>query len=153
VVVLIDDPPKGGAAAESALERTRCLISDLNAAFADQASHLCHELWVLRARKKTGAIGEASEASAIAALYDGVASWLETKARISEAESKPAFAHSDALFVREILRAPAAAHRRRAAELRRLPPSRAQMALEYDRLAAVFDVEITSFERKQYENL
>src|SRR5262249_50279066 len=108
VVGLIDDPPRGDAAAQIALERTRRLVIDLNALFADSASRILDELWVLRERKKAGVIGEVTEASEIAALYDDVASWLEAQARIAEAESKAGFAHSDALFASEILRAPAA---------------------------------------------
>src|SRR5262249_37149030 len=38
VVVLIDDPPSGTATQEIALERTRRLVSVLNAVFADEAS-------------------------------------------------------------------------------------------------------------------
>src|SRR5205814_7994617 len=61
--------------------------------------------------------------------------------------------HADALFVERILRCPARSHRNRAHALTEANPAGVDLLNEYRRLAALFKVEVTSFERKQYANL
>src|SRR5262249_19760865 len=59
----------------------------------------------------------------------------------------------DALLFDKVLRALATRHRKRGATLVAAPPDAAGIEHEYRRLAALMRVEITSFERKQFENL
>ena len=62
--------------------------------------------------------------------------------------------HNESLFVERILRAPARSHRRRACAWRAAPdPAPDDLLLEYRRLVSLFEVEVSSFERKRYANL
>jgi cellulose synthase/poly-beta-1,6-N-acetylglucosamine synthase-like glycosyltransferase len=70
------------------------------------------------------------------------------------AETVDVTSHTDALFVEQVLRAPARAHRRRALALSTgASATEEEIRRGYWRLAARFDVRVSSFERKQYVNL
>jgi cellulose synthase (UDP-forming) len=149
LVVLLDDPPVGSPRQLAALDASRQMIRDLDAAFAEYAGQI--EERVARWR---GFNEPLHRMRAIATEYETVADWLDEWAAEAEAGSRQALAHSDRLFVEKILRAPAAAHRRHANDIHRLGASdEARLIAEEDRLTALFRVPITSFERKQYANL
>src|SRR3954447_11610167 len=62
--------------------------------------------------------------------------------------------HTDAFFVERVLRATADAHRRTAEALEaRVPERLEQLDACFRRLGALFDVQISSFERKRFANL
>jgi cellulose synthase/poly-beta-1,6-N-acetylglucosamine synthase-like glycosyltransferase len=153
VVVLIDDPPTGSPAELAALEATRGMIDELHIRFAAPARRLSRALWGFLARSQSGALDTVTEARRIAALYVDIADWLEALAADSIAEKNLAFAHADCLFIEKILRAPASAHRERARRICADRHDAPSLEREYRRLAALLDVEIASFERKQYANL
>jgi len=146
IVVLLDDPPWGGPSELRALEASRALVMDLEQWFVDWSRRIEGAL-------AGSAVGRADETIVLASLYEAAADWLETEARQVDQASQPAFAHTDRLFADRVLREPAAAHRRLAAELRCRPCDRAELDHHRQRLAALFDVSIESFERKQYANL
>jgi hypothetical protein len=86
-------------------------------------------------------------------LYAEAAGWLE-----DQATDYPERDHTDRLFVELVLRTPARAHLERTEELEQCLtkgeyPTPRRLLREYRRLAALFRVEITSFERKRYVNL
>jgi cellulose synthase (UDP-forming) len=152
VVLLIDDNPKPDNADErSELRAARRLPADLSAIFARAADDISS---VAEASASgTGPIGRRRWARMLAAQYDRAALFLEELAACEEVRD-----HTDELFVRQILLQPAIAHRRRAFVLRRLAirrhgPSPALLRRNARRVASLFDVEISSFERKRYLNL
>lgn len=82
-------------------------------------------------------------------MYESAAAWFRHRAA-----HYPDADHTAAFFVDRVLLASARDYRRRAASLRSaLSPNESQLQLEYERLAALFRVEVTSFERKRYLNL
>jgi len=152
IAVLIDDPPAGGSEGLAALQATRQLVVDLDCEFRDQASALLSEQQAFLRRLQRGFDG-AEEAVRLAHAYQGIAAWLDAWTTRIDASSVPAAAHADRLFVDKILRGPADAHRRRAAELQSATLDRTRAAYEYRRLASLLAVDIESFERKRYANL
>ncbi len=155
VVLLIDDPPHpaSGADAEQ-LARMRALpgkIAELLRAPARQLAWAAH---AYAERRRRGVIDAAREAKTLARLYLRAAQSIEDLA--SDLDPRD---HTDDFFLEWIISAPARAHRERAASLLRhgragaAPLSSAQIDREYRRLAALFAVEISSFERKQFANL
>jgi cellulose synthase/poly-beta-1,6-N-acetylglucosamine synthase-like glycosyltransferase len=148
VTVLIDDTPNDLAA----LAIARRVVADIGRTFALQAERLQMELRHYLSRSKAGAIDRAMEARRLSQLYQGLAEWLEARAEEFRATTTPNFAHTDQLFIERILHAPAHMHRQRAATLC-LATSDLLIEREYRRLAALMQVEISSFERKQFVNL
>jgi cellulose synthase/poly-beta-1,6-N-acetylglucosamine synthase-like glycosyltransferase len=149
LIVLLDDPPVGTPRQLAALEAARQMIRDLDAIFAECAEQI--ETRVARLRRLNH---PADRTRAIAAEYEAIADRLDDWAAEAEAGSRQALAHGDRLFVEKILRAPTAAHRRHASEIReRGDLNEARLIVEEERLTALFRVPITSFERKQYANL
>lgn len=149
VVLLIDDPPAPDATADRwALEAARRLPLALQHLLEAprRQMHAAHDAFARRAA--AGPLDLPAEARQVAALYDDAAAWLETLAAKERADD-----HTSRFFVAQILLSPAAEHRRRAAALRtrELPPD--TLRREYRRLACLFAVEFTSFERKRFANL
>jgi hypothetical protein len=104
-------------------------------------------------RQARGPIDPGEETQRVATLYAAAAAWLE-----AEAVNTPEHDHTDRHFIRLVLLEPAERHRQRTRELetsvrRGMGLDPAALQREYRRLATLFDVEITSFERKRYVNL
>lgn len=155
VVLLIDDPqPKDGdREAHKALHEARALVARLHQGFSHEAQSFAAALEAFNRRAAEGTVSPRDEAATLSALYDRAAELLERLRREHRNED-----HTDELFDRKILRAPARAHARRAAEWaaravgsEKLPSG--VLLREYRRLAALFAVEISCFERKAYANL
>jgi cellulose synthase/poly-beta-1,6-N-acetylglucosamine synthase-like glycosyltransferase len=150
IVVLIDNPPDASGRDLSELQATRRMIRDLNRAFAELAKPLEQELErFLRSENRD----MRSERRRLSRLYTAAATCLDAWIGEYSTSDATAFAHHDRLFVERVLKALAADHRNRAIAVLSMPPERAFIARESRRLAALFKVEITSFERKCYENL
>lgn len=150
IILLIDDPPfPRNQGDEANLARARNLPREINMLFAAPYRRFGQALTDFEQRKTNGCINPGCEVKQLAALLHEAADWLDALA-----DGTAVNTHTDALFVKHILRAPARSHRRRERELtaaRR--PERVNLVLEYRRLAALFRVEVTSFERKRYANL
>lgn len=154
VVLLIDDPCRlDDPDALAAIVAARALPPDIQRLLAAPAARLGNARREFRARVHAGDLRLEDESARLAELYRSVAEWFER-----QAATWPVHDHTDAFFVAQILRAPARMHRRRAEKMKRLPllgatRARRQVRREYERLASLFTVELTSFERKRFDNL
>lgn len=153
IVLLIDDPPEASdPAAQRNLEAMRRLPEEIEDALCRPAAKLAGEARMFRARLGKGGVDLHEETVRLARLYSAVAQWLEARAVQWQARD-----HIDSFFIERILLEPAREHRRTAAELSEstmadaLPLERIER--HYRRLAALFNVRLTSFERKRYTNL
>jgi cellulose synthase (UDP-forming) len=155
VVLLIDDPPhpdEPEAAAE--LEAMRRLPLEVQAMLTPLHARYLGELRGFERRRAKGGVNVGNEIARLARLYIDASIWLEDRARRCDVND-----HTDALFVERILREPADEHRARASELigweKVSDPVVAEQRLlhEYRRLAALFAVRLSVFERKRFTNL
>lgn len=151
-MLLIDDPPEpADTAARAELDSMRRLPAELQTMLECAAEPLEQARAAFLARC-AGPLRPDFEAATLARLYERAALWLESMAR-----RYPVSDHADRLFVQIVLGRAVRAHRVRAARLRALGDraslGRARIEREYCRLAALFRVELTSFERKRYVNL
>jgi cellulose synthase/poly-beta-1,6-N-acetylglucosamine synthase-like glycosyltransferase len=150
IVVLIDNSPNVAGRDLQDLRAARALIEDLNEAFATLAlpfERECERFF------NQGSKDLRREKACVVRLYETAAErvkrWMDAYSRIEVA----AFAHHDRLFVEDVLKELANRHETRAAALASSEPGVEIIAREYRRLASLFKVEITSFERKRYANL
>jgi len=149
VVLLIDDPSVPGNPEDAArLAQTRDLPRQMNALFAAPARKFERELAEFEQRRKVGMLEPQREVEQLVALQLDAATWLLDLARNARVKD-----HTDALFVERILRCPARSHLARARALAGADPQDVDLLKEYRRLASLFRVEVTSFERKRYANL
>jgi len=155
VVLLIDDPPNpvdSNAAID--LAAMRHLPQEIEATMHLQKVKYDAELAAFKRRVLGGAVDRAAEFARLGGLYREAASWLEAQAARYEVQD-----HTDALFVEQILREPARAHRERGRELADCAlesapaASRSEPLREYKRLAALFGARLSSFQRKRFVNL
>ncbi len=155
VVLLIDDPP-AAAGSQDALEvaATRQMVADLEMLFRSQQRKFFAQWSEFQMRAEHGPLDQIRERARLKILYVEAAGWLEGLA--------PAFEdteHADRLFLNDILLKPAMEMRSRANELgaqrsdNRAELSRREFSHEYKRLAAMFAVRISCFERKRFANL
>jgi cellulose synthase/poly-beta-1,6-N-acetylglucosamine synthase-like glycosyltransferase len=155
VVLLIDDPHEPGSIPDrTALERMRQLPVEV-AAMLEEPKAWCREAAErFEQRFALGTENEASTLQVLRAHLAQVADWFDAQA-FREAHE----CHTDRLFVSLTFRERARAERARAAalvaELAGLAPDARSLRIrrEYRRLARLFDVDVTSFERKRYVNL
>lgn len=156
VVLLIDNPLHPKDAAERKLqEQARALPQELQQQFARQASIFQEALRAYQTRQHQDHHDSAQEHQTLAGLYDQAAQWLETEAH-SHAQGQPfdALAGDVRFFIETILLQPAALHRQQADGLRNgAMLGNIELARHYMRLAGLFTVEFSSFERKRYVNL
>ncbi len=155
VVLLIDDPPNPKSPEDAdQLERMRRLPGKIENLLRGPARKFQRAMHAYEQRGQDGLIDPARETRTLEKLYVEAAIWIE-----EIAANSPVRDHTDKLFVESVLLAPARAHRERAAQLLRRTrkgspqPSAAELLHEYRRLAALFSVEISSFERKTFANL
>ncbi len=154
VVLLIDNPPHPKDAADMAqLAEARELPLHIAVQLDHAAQPFKTALAAFQARQANGAIDFASETTCLADLWQQAGAWFER-----EAQNYPAADHTDRLYVDKVLRARAAEHAHHALGLMQAlengePLDLDQVQTEYHKLAALFDCELTSFERKRYQNL
>jgi cellulose synthase (UDP-forming) len=153
VVLLIDDPPTPGSDTDrEALGAARRLPGELQRLL--EAPRRSFELAQqdFEDRARSGVLDHLAETRLVADLYERAARWLEDLA-----DGEDVHDHTGRFFVAEILRAPAADHRRRAARLRALGTRQALttplLRREHRRLASLFTAELSAFERKRFANL
>ena len=151
IVVLIDDPPSARRDDFLALQRVRDMLGELDSDFRAIAAELqqqCHAFTL----RSADACDVHAETERIAALYDRLAATVETLGAAS-CSDRPNANHTDKFFMESVIGGHADAHRARARSLRSSSLSIAALEREYRRLASLFDVSISSFERKQFTNL
>lgn len=155
VVLLIDDPPEPNTDADArALAHMRRLPARLQAMLAEVNKELQDHLSSFLERRNRGSFVSSYEAHNLARLYERSAGCLE-----KWGDQWGAHSHVDAFFIDRVFREPASRHRARSAYLQQIastdcPTLDDQKAgREYRRLAGLFNVEFSSFERKQFTNL
>jgi cellulose synthase (UDP-forming) len=153
VVLLVDDPPSpAGSTDRASLESMRRLPAELQKIVDRAAEPFVRARKDFLQRVAHGAIDAGLEGREIARLYDRAAAAVEAIGR-----SHPVADHGDVVFVKNVLQRHAATSRRRAMAIRALAGAGelhdARIRREYRRLASLFRVEFTAFERKRYVNL
>ena len=154
VVLLIDDPPRPRRLQDiDLLAAARSLPEEVEDTLRKPAEHFADALSRLEERLASQPLDLRGETLALAQLYRDAASWFE-----EQAIGHPAIDHADELFVELTFRRPATQYRERAASLGEQVGMggglQAQdLRQEYERLAARFRLEMSSFERKRFVNL
>jgi cellulose synthase/poly-beta-1,6-N-acetylglucosamine synthase-like glycosyltransferase len=150
VVLLIDDPPEpADPIAAAALQCMRELPAEIQALVDTEERKYVAELAGFEQRVRRHPLDHAAEIRRVSNLYRAVARWLEDLAAGWDVRD-----HTDRLFAARILREPAARHRAHADAIRSSESvSERDLRREYTRLAALFTVRLTSFERKRVVNL
>jgi cellulose synthase/poly-beta-1,6-N-acetylglucosamine synthase-like glycosyltransferase len=156
VVLLIDDPPAPATIRDAArLEVTRRLPAQMQLVLQAPRQMCARALEAFRRRRAADAIDITREHLWLADVHAEVAGWLEQQASAYESLD-----HADRLFVELAFGTPARTYRIESERLRALLRSDSRQGLNveaidmaYRRLVAQFDVELTSFERKRYDNL
>ena len=156
VVLLIDNPQNPKEAADrKLLEQAREVPQLLQNKFAQQASIFYAARDAYLTRKSAGHHGLADESETLATLYERAAAWLEEEAQASmTGQSFETLAGDAQFFIETILVKPASLHRAQALALRESAVrEESEIARHYHRLAGLFTVQFSSFERKRYANL
>jgi len=151
VVVLLDDPPSGPPEDVVALQQARWMIDTLDRRFASAARLFQDALKTWVERGAAGKRAPAAEHEILAGLYERAACELDIWASEYGRKAGDSFAHVVRFFLDNVLYRQANAHRTRAASIRENGCH--DVGREYRRLASLFSVAITRFERKQYQNL
>jgi len=152
IVVLIDDPPSPRREDFFALERVRNMLRELDSdlrAIADQLQQQCHAFFL----RCADACDVHTETQRLAATYDRLAVIVKTLGAACCSDRPNVDDHTDTFFMESVIGGHADAHCARARSLRSSALSMAALEREYRRLASLFDVSISSFERKQFTNL
>ncbi len=150
IALLIDDPAFPGNAKDAAdLARTRALSAEVQALFDQPNSRFQGEREAFRQRQAETTVVIRDELNNLARLYEDAAAWISGHTQDYQANDQ-----AEHVYLFKILHAYRVMHLRRARELRDCSnPSIRRIEREYNRLATLFNVEITGFERKRYENL
>ena len=155
VVLLIDNPPvPDNASDRELLNKTHELPQKIQAMLEIPACHFRTAFNAFVHRQRNHRININTELTMLARLYADAADWLECFA-----EDYVIANHEDEWFVKEILLAPAQQHLKKARDFEKLAKndrektSEQHLYREYCRLSRLFQVKITSFERKRYVNL
>jgi cellulose synthase/poly-beta-1,6-N-acetylglucosamine synthase-like glycosyltransferase len=155
VALLIDDPPNPRLSLEADdLAATRRLPAEIRSLLAAGERKFKSELVGFRQRMAKAPLNYADETRRLASLYRQAATFYEEQANSFEVRD-----HTDRLFVERILIEPARQHRTHATVLavqsrdRTVAISEIDLLREYRRLATLFAVRLTTFERKRFVNL
>jgi cellulose synthase (UDP-forming) len=154
IVLLIDDPSHSTSAGDIArLSVTRRLVEEIQLRLQEPRQRCDDALRAFRERQAMGRRESIEELRRLEDLYRATAEWFD-----SQAVTHPVVDHVDRLFVEVTYRGPArrCLEQSRALAARRATgalPTSDELEIAYRRLAARFDAELTSFERKRYANL
>jgi len=153
VVLLIDDPAHPANADDRwALQHIESLPVRLQALFADVARRFGRECTAFEHRQARGALDSPVEAERIGRLYEHAAGWLEEQASHLVPEEPGDQLLRDKVFL-PLVREHLARARRVVSRPLKGVLEDAHLLREYRRLASLFRVEFTSFQRKRYVNL
>jgi cellulose synthase/poly-beta-1,6-N-acetylglucosamine synthase-like glycosyltransferase len=154
ITLLIDDPPVPGNRDDAQqLEQTRRLPQQVKAMFEVPARRFSTALLAFERRVATGQLDVEKERARLQSCYRQAAHWFA-----AERDAWLRHDHIDDLFCERVLGAQASALQERAETIAaaRVPQGNdfvAEARREYRRLASLFSVEVTTFERKRYQNL
>jgi len=151
VVLLIDDPPNPRSASDQAsLATARALPMEVQEMLEWEADKYCKALMAYEDRRARGeSIDLLAEFETLAQLYREAAQWFQNAASGYEVTD-----HTDRFFVDRILVERSQRYFEMARDLRSASILRDTDTLgrEYKRLASLFRVKLTHFERKRYVN-
>ncbi len=157
VVLLLDDPTQGASPAEQAqLEALRRLPAEIEALFAAPKQRMYLARCAYVQSSALGMVDLLEEYRQLSHLYQNAAAWVQERM-----DAHPDHGHADAIFIAKVLRRHRDGLLQRADALHALSLSAvtdpiaatARQAQEYSRLLGLFSVQLSSFERKRYENL
>ncbi len=154
VVLLIDNPPMPKDMADIALlAEARALPQQITTMLKKAGACYQTALVDFLVRKADGPLNFSAEVTVLVQLWCRAADWFEVQAREYDIND-----HTDFLYVDKVLKGRAVSHRQQAQYLRESfdnshPLSEAVITSHYYKLVALFDCEVSSFERKRYENL
>ena len=148
IVVLLDDPVGRTTSVDNSLQAIDTVRAALTTPLARFRAE--HRLWLQR--RDAPSVAYEAETERLRQNYLWLAAWLETHGRQILGEQRPAFAHIDQFFATSVLDPLVDHYRAEAAALARIA-SAADLDAGFGRLATAFCPQITSFQRKQFENL
>jgi cellulose synthase/poly-beta-1,6-N-acetylglucosamine synthase-like glycosyltransferase len=151
IVLLIDDPANPKSPEDKmALIAARNLPNELQVIFDKAAAPFLEAKKEFAARVDKENFNVLVEAENLAGLYEQAALWLE-----EFAENYPFIDHGDYLLMDKVFKAAGFGYIARANALRQNESefTLKQISREYNRLAALFNLTFTGFERKSYVNL
>jgi cellulose synthase/poly-beta-1,6-N-acetylglucosamine synthase-like glycosyltransferase len=154
VVLLLDDPPYSmNADDQRKRSAAHNVISELTSLLREPAEKLKSEQAFFQERLSHGLWDPTFEASHLARLYAEVSHWVQQQAEsFLQGRSTKQLTCADRFFVENILRAPARSFELKSRSLL-TSKSDVDFGIEYRRLASLFDVTLSVFERKKYANL
>ena len=156
VVLLIDNPQNPKEAGDrNLMEQARSVPQELQKQFGEQAAAFREARDAYQVRQQFGRNEAMQEMQTLAGLYDKAADWLELEAKNSgHGQPVEVIGGDTAFFIETILLQPAVLHRAQAAVLREaVVMEERDITRHYNRLAGLFCVQFSSFERKRYSNL
>jgi cellulose synthase (UDP-forming) len=149
IVLLVDDPPSD----PDSVELTLSAVDEVWEMLDKPMQTLRAEAAAWQRRSETGVVNAAAEASRLKRCYDYAGHWLEGLAKRLEAEISPAFGHVDRFFIDRIVLDLARHYRAKAARMAAGGLTKVEIGREYRVLANLFCTDISSFQRKTFENL
>ncbi len=153
VVLLLDDPQRPSDRQSAALLAAARRVPGEITAFLHEPKHLIeHAFEQFISRRYSGQLDAGAEQRAVLGMYGGLINWLD-RCVADESGSDHTdqhFAHITFHDHRQLLHKRA---RRLVTELAGKAITAHDIEREYRRLLAVFDVDITVFERKRYQNV
>lgn len=156
VVLLIDNPQNPTSDDDRHLmEQARSIPKALQAQFTQQAIIFQDAFDNYQSRKANSVSTATEEIKILSGLYAEAAQWLEVEAQnLTGGISMDQLDGDERFFIDTILLQPAGLHRMQsAALLQNETLSDIEITRHYKRLAGLFNVQFSSFERKRYANL
>jgi cellulose synthase (UDP-forming) len=149
VVLLIDDPPLSSKQDDlKALAESRELVVNLQLTLKGVSKQFKKAYEDFLVRENSQQIDLKTDLKRLSLLYCQAIDWFQL-----QADRYPLEDHTDTTFVRLTFLERASHLRKRESHLVSCCNNLEKIRIEYFRLATLFDVEISSFERKKYINL
>lgn len=149
IVVLVDDPPGDVASLDSSLSA----IDEVKRAVDIPMALLRSEYLAWQERCAAGLFTPGNEAERLADNYRKAARWLTHMAAELDSAKHAAFDHVDGFLTATIIQNLSSEYQAHASQLAELVLDEADIDREYDRLGSLFCADISSFQRKSFENL
>jgi cellulose synthase (UDP-forming) len=153
VVLLIDDPDPAPTPETAKLLASARMLPRLLQDLFDQAATPFEREYRSFAARRDASPSVEGEHPRLSRLYIEAANWLDQQRQSFLARRALHLTHTDRLFADHILAVPAAQLRAHAAQVGLNCTSFDDLEIEYIRLASLFRVRFSSFERKRYANL
>ncbi len=157
VVLLIDNPQNPTNDEDRYLiEQARQIPQVLQSQFSQQAAIFQEALGAYEARKAAFTNMPKDDVEILSSLYAEAARWLEVEAQnLTGATPMEELDGDERFFIDTILLQPASQHRMQSAALLQQMETltNSEISRHYKRLAGLFNVTFSSFERKRYTNL